>query len=62
MKAITLNEVINEQLKNKDFSVEYERELLINATAQVVVKLRLDKKLTQSQLAKKLGAKEFFHG
>ena len=55
MKAITLNDIINEQLKGKDFAAEYERELLINAIAQIVVKLRKNKKLTQSQLAEKLG-------
>lgn len=55
MKAITLSDMINEQIKDESFSVEYERELLINAIAQLVVKLRKNKKLTQSQLAEKLG-------
>ena len=55
MKAITLSDMINEQMKDESFSVEYERELLINAIAQLVVKLRKNKKLTQSQLAEKLG-------
>ena len=55
MKAITLNDMITEQLKDDSFSVEYERELLINAIAELVVKLRKNKKLTQSQLAEKLG-------
>lgn len=55
MKAITLNDVIQEQLKDKSFAVEYERESLINAIACIVVKLRQNKHLTQSQLAKKIG-------
>lgn len=55
MKAITLNDVIKEQMKDKAFAVEYERELLINAIARIVVKLRQHKCLTQSQLAKKVG-------
>lgn len=55
MKAITLNDVIQEQLKDKSFAVEYQRELLINAIACIVVKLRQNKRLTQAQLAKKIG-------
>jgi len=55
MKAITLNDVIKEQMKDKTFAVEYKRELLINAIARIVVKLRQHKHLTQSQLAKKVG-------
>ena len=55
MKAITLNDAIKEQLKDKSFAIEYERELLINAIARIVVKLRQNKRLTQSQLAKKVG-------
>lgn len=55
MKAITLSDMISEQLKDESFSIEYERELLINAIAQLVVRLRKNKKLTQSQLAEKLG-------
>ena len=54
MKAITLSDVINEQLKDKSFAVDYERELLINAIAQLIVKLRKNKCLTQAQLAKKV--------
>lgn len=55
MKLYTLSDSIKEQLKDDDFAREYERELLINAIAGLVVKLRKDKKLTQSQLAEKLG-------
>ena len=55
MKAITLNDVIHEQMKNEDFAVEYKRELLINAIAELIVKLRKNKRLTQAQLAAKIG-------
>ena len=36
MKPITLNDVIQEQLKDKSFAAEYDRELLINAIAHIV--------------------------
>lgn len=55
MKPITLNDVIKEQLKDESFAVEYERELLINAIAKLIVKLRKNKHLTQAELAKKVG-------
>ena len=58
MKAFTLNNMINEQLEEQEFAAEYNRELLINAIAKVVVKLRKNKKLTQSQLADKLGTSQ----
>lgn len=54
-KPISLSDVINEQLKNHEFAEHYERELLINAIAEVVVKLRQTKQLTQQQLAEKVG-------
>lgn len=55
MKKITLSDVINEQLKDKEFSVYYEKELLINAIARMLVELRAAKKLTQEELAKRAG-------
>ena len=55
MKAITLDDMIKEQQKDNSFSAEYEREMLINAIAKIIVELRKSKQLTQSQLAKKLG-------
>lgn len=58
MKAIKLTDIINEQLKNKEFAELYSRELLINSIAEMVVKLRLSKKLTQSELAKKVGTSQ----
>ena len=55
MKVITLDKVIQEQQKDPSFVVEYERELLVNAIAQMLVALRKSKQLTQTQLAKKVG-------
>jgi len=55
MKAYTLSDMIKSQLKDDEFAYEYRRELLINAIAELIVKLRKNKKLTQSQLAEKLG-------
>jgi len=39
MKRITLTDVINEQLKDRNFSDLYEREMLINRIAKIVVRL-----------------------
>ena len=55
MKAITLNDVTHEQMKNEDFAVKYKRGLLINAIAELIVRLRKNKRLTQAQLAAKIG-------
>ncbi len=55
MKAFTLNDYIGKKLKHPDFKSQYERELLINAIAKMIVELRYSAKLTQQQLAKKAG-------
>lgn len=55
MKKITLESVIEEQMKDKAFSDSYSRELLINAIAKLVTKVRTSKELTQSQLATRVG-------
>ena len=55
MKKITLHDVINEQLKDKKFSEHYEKELLINAIAKVVLEMRQAAHLTQKELAKRAG-------
>jgi DNA-binding XRE family transcriptional regulator len=58
MKSITLNDVINHELKDKEFAVEYQRELLINAIAKMINQLRCSNKLTQAQLAKSIGTSQ----
>lgn len=55
MKKITLDDMIKEQLKDKDFAEHYQREMLINAIAKMVVELREHTKMTQSELAKQAG-------
>ena len=40
MKAITLNDVINKKCKNKEFADHFQRELLVNEIAKMVVQLR----------------------
>lgn len=55
MKAFTLNDYIKKKVKNPDFKRQYEREILINAIAKMIVDLRHSAKLTQLQLAKKAG-------
>ena len=55
MKMITLNDVIKEQCKDKEFAMYFERELLINEIAKAIVQLRRQAKLTQKELAKKAG-------
>ncbi len=53
MKTITLNDVIKEQCKNKEFTELFQRELLINEIAKMIVQLRRKAKMTQQELARK---------
>ena len=53
MKAFTLDNYIGKKLKSADFKLEYNRQLLINSIAKMVVDLRHAENLTQQQLAKK---------
>lgn len=55
MKAFTLNDAIKKQSKNAEFSALYDRQLVINAIAGMVVDLRMTAKLTQIQLAQRAG-------
>lgn len=55
MKAITLTSYVEKKIKHHDFKTLYDRELLINAIAKMVVDFRHASKLTQLQLAKKAG-------
>jgi DNA-binding XRE family transcriptional regulator len=55
MKKITLNTVINDQLKNPTFAEHYQRELLINEISKMVIQLRNAAHMTQSELALKAG-------
>lgn len=53
MKAFTLNDYIEKKQKSSKFKTEYEREILINAIARMIVELRYSAELTQEELAKK---------
>ena len=55
MKTITLTDIIKEECKNPAFSAYFERELLINEIAKMIVQLRQHAKLTQKELADKAG-------
>lgn len=55
MKAITLNDVINKKRKNKKFASFFQREILINEIAKIMVQLRQQAHLTQKELADKAG-------
>jgi transcriptional regulator with XRE-family HTH domain len=55
MTAITLTDVINKKCKDKEFAHLFQRELLINEIAKMVVKLRQQAHLTQQELAIKAG-------
>lgn len=55
MKTITLTDVIREEQKDQKFAVCFEREMLINEIAKLVVNLRHKAKLTQQELAEKAG-------
>lgn len=58
MKYPTLSDILREKLKDKEFAEAYQRELLINAVAELMVNLRQHKQLTQAQLAKKVGTSQ----
>ena len=56
MKKVTLDAVINrQQKKDPEFAEEYQKELLRNEIAKIVVKLRNNVHLTQTELAEKAG-------
>lgn len=55
MRYITLDEVIKRECKNKKFAAHFQRELLINEVAKMVVNLRQKLRLTQRELAIKVG-------
>lgn len=53
MKPITLTDVINEEMRDPEFAKHFEREMLINQIAKMVMQFRRKAQLTQKQLAKK---------
>ena len=54
MRKITLNDLIKEQLDtDPEFADYYQKELLINAIAKMVHKLRSEAGLTQAELAQR---------
>ena len=53
IRLIALTDVINKKCKNKEFAELFQRELLINEIARMVVELRQKAKLTQKELADK---------
>ncbi len=55
MKTVTLTNVIREECKDKEFVRHFQRELLINEIAKMVIQLRQQAKLTQQELANKAG-------
>ena len=55
MKTITLTDVIIEESKNKEFVMHFQREMLINQIAKMIIQLRRKAKLTQAELAEKAG-------
>lgn len=55
MKALTLTDVIKRECKDKEFARLFQRELLINEIAKLVVELRQHARLTQRELAAKAG-------
>lgn len=57
-KHITLQDVIKEELKDPEFKKYYEKEQLINLLATKIAALRRSAKLTQSELADKVGTKQ----
>lgn len=52
-KYIALTDIINTKCKDKKFSEIFQRELLINTIAKIVVNLRRKARLTQKELADK---------
>ena len=56
MTDVTLNKYIENRIeKRPEFAEHYQREQAINEIACMVVKARKDKRLTQAELAKKIG-------
>lgn len=55
MTFVTLAEVIKEECKDKRFAELFQRQLLINEVAKIMVEMRKHAKLTQQGLAKKAG-------
>lgn len=55
MSTITLNDVIAKESVDPEFAQYFQRELLINEIAKLVVELRKHAHLTQKQLAEKAG-------
>ncbi|USQ15527.1 helix-turn-helix transcriptional regulator (plasmid) [Legionella lytica] len=59
MKALTLNEFIDNKIKQDDeFAKHYEREQIINNIAVMIANARKERHMTQSELAKKIGSKQ----
>ncbi|WP_058532891.1 helix-turn-helix domain-containing protein [Legionella saoudiensis] len=59
MKALTLNEFIDNKIKqDDDFAKHYEREQIINNIAVMIANARKERHMTQSELAKKIGSKQ----
>jgi predicted transcriptional regulator len=55
MKTITLTDVITEENNDPEFSRYYQREILINQIAKLIMQARQKAKLTQKELADKAG-------
>lgn len=55
MRVFKLDDAIKNRCKDPEFKEFYDRELMINAIATMVVELRQNAKLTQNQLAKLAG-------
>lgn len=53
MKAITLEDIIKENMKDPKFKKLYEREQIINAISKMIFEIREATGLTQAELAKK---------
>ncbi|STO91547.1 helix-turn-helix domain-containing protein [Fluoribacter dumoffii] len=59
MKALTLNEFIDNKIKqDAEFAKHYEREQIINNIAVMIANARKERHMTQSELAKKIGSKQ----
>ncbi len=55
MKTITLTKIIQNECKDPTFNEHFQRELLINEIAKMVIELRHNAKLTQHALADRAG-------
>ena len=58
MKKFTLNDAIQAELGDPLFAGIYEREMLINGIAKMVVDLRHEAHLTQTELAERAGTSQ----